>query len=92
MSRIEELIKELCPNGVEYKKLKDISEMKRGTSITKKTYAKGKFQLYPVDENLHIGAILIIVMVKLLRLRGVALGLATCNIGQFRFLYVMPFQ
>lgn len=42
MSRIEELIKELCPNGVEYKKLKDISEMKRGTSITKKDICQGK--------------------------------------------------
>lgn len=35
MSRLNELIKELCPNGVEYKKLKDVSEMKRGSSLTK---------------------------------------------------------
>lgn len=36
MSRLEELIQELCPNGVEYKALKDISSIKRGERITKK--------------------------------------------------------
>lgn len=36
MSKLAELIKELCPDGVEYKKLNEISEMKRGTSVTKK--------------------------------------------------------
>ena len=36
MSKIEELIKEKCPNGVSYKALKEISEMKRGQSITSK--------------------------------------------------------
>lgn len=42
MSRINDLIKELCPNGVEYKLLKDVSEMKRGQSITKKNLKIGK--------------------------------------------------
>ena len=41
MSRLEELIAELCPNGVEYLKLKECSEMKRGTSATKSTLAVG---------------------------------------------------
>ena len=42
MSRLEELIQELCPNGVEYKKLKDVSEMKRGTSLTKANALNGE--------------------------------------------------
>ena len=35
MSKLQELIQELCPNGVEYKKLGDVCEIKRGeiTSI-----------------------------------------------------------
>ena len=41
MSKLEELIKELCPEGVEYKKLKDISAMQRGTSVTKKNIVIG---------------------------------------------------
>lgn len=35
MSRLEQLIQELCPNGVEYKKLREVSDMQRGTSLTK---------------------------------------------------------
>lgn len=34
MSRLEELIKELCPDGVEYKPLKDICKRQKGISIT----------------------------------------------------------
>lgn len=41
MSRIDELIKELCPDGVEIKKLKEVSEMKRGTSLTKAKAKEG---------------------------------------------------
>ena len=36
MSKLEQLINELCPDGVEYVELKNIAEMKRGNSITKK--------------------------------------------------------
>lgn len=42
MSKLEELIEELCPEGVEYKKLKECTEMKRGTSATKSTLSEGK--------------------------------------------------
>ena len=45
MSKLDELIKELCPDGVEYKELKDVSEMKRGTSLTKAKAVDGE---YPV--------------------------------------------
>ena len=41
MSKLDELIKELCPDGVEYKKLKECTEMKRGTSATKRTLSEG---------------------------------------------------
>ena len=45
MSRISELIKEKCHNGVEYKKLEDVCIFKRGQSITMKQLTKGQ---YPV--------------------------------------------
>ena len=41
MSKLDELIRELCPDGVEYKKLKECTEMKRGTSATKSTLTEG---------------------------------------------------
>jgi type I restriction enzyme S subunit len=41
MSKLEELIVELCPNGVEYFSLKECTEMKRGTSATKSTLVEG---------------------------------------------------
>ncbi len=34
MSKLEELIKEFCPNGVEYVKIKDVFTRLKGTSIT----------------------------------------------------------
>ena len=34
MSKLEELIKELCPDGVEYKKIKDVYTRLKGTPIT----------------------------------------------------------
>ena len=43
MTQLDKIIKELCPNGVECKRLSDVSEMKRGTSITKKIISSGKF-------------------------------------------------
>mgnify|MGYP001105398136 FL=1 len=38
MSRLEELIAELCPNGVEYKKLGDIAAISRGGNLQKKDF------------------------------------------------------
>ena len=40
-SKIEKLIAELCPHGVEFRRLGDVSEIKRGTSITKKNIING---------------------------------------------------
>lgn len=42
MSKLEQLINELCPEGVEYIRLKECTEMKRGTSATKKTLSEGQ--------------------------------------------------
>lgn len=65
MSRLEELIQELCPNGVEYKKLGDISDLSKGVQFNKKdmkevgTYPvingginpSGYIEQYNCDEN-----------------------------------------
>lgn len=40
MSNIEKLIKELCPDGVEYKELKSVFEMRNGYTPSK---AKAEF-------------------------------------------------
>lgn len=40
-SKLEELIAKLCPNGVEYKALSDVSDMKRGMTVTKKSVNPG---------------------------------------------------
>ena len=36
MSKLEELLKRECPDGVEYKKLISVCDIKRGERITKK--------------------------------------------------------
>ena len=41
MSKIEELIQKLCPNGVEYKDLEDVCNFRRGTTITAKNAVEG---------------------------------------------------
>ena len=41
MTKLDELIQKLCPDGVEYNRLDEISVMKRGTSITKKDIVTG---------------------------------------------------
>ena len=41
MSRLDELIKELCPNGVEYKELGEIVKSQRGKTITKELIKDG---------------------------------------------------
>ena len=47
MSRLEELIAELCPDGVEYVKLSSICEIKRGERVTKsQLMADGKYPVF----------------------------------------------
>ena len=40
MSRIDELIEKLCPDGVEYKALGEVGEFLRGTSFQKKHFVE----------------------------------------------------
>ena len=40
MSRLDELIKKLCPNGVEYKKLGEVATISRGGNFQKKDFAE----------------------------------------------------
>ena len=47
MSRLEELIEELCPNGVEYKAIEDICRISRGRVISK-NYIQAHEGEYPV--------------------------------------------
>ena len=46
MSRIQELIKEKCPNGVRFKKIIDIAEVGTGSSNRKDAREDGKYPFY----------------------------------------------
>ncbi len=49
MTKLEQLIEELCPNGVEYKQLSEITNITRGTRVVKKQlFTEGE---YPVFQN-----------------------------------------
>jgi type I restriction enzyme S subunit len=41
MNKIEQMIAELCPNGVEFKKLGEVCKFQRGTTITAKDAVEG---------------------------------------------------
>ena len=47
MSKLQELIQKLCPNGVEYKKLETVCELSRG-KVYSKTYITANAGDYPV--------------------------------------------
>ena len=42
MSRLADLIAELCPDGVEYRALGDVAELKRGQAVTRKEIVEGQ--------------------------------------------------
>lgn len=42
MSRLADLIEELCPDGVEYRALGDVAELKRGQAVTRKEIMEGQ--------------------------------------------------
>ena len=47
MSRLEELIQQLCPDGVEYELLENVSEIKRGIRVVKSQLMQsGKCPVY----------------------------------------------
>ncbi len=41
MSKLQELIQKLCPDGVEYKRLGDVCEIKRGVRVTRSSLVDG---------------------------------------------------
>ena len=61
MSKIEELIAELCPNGVEYKKINEVCEISRGIVISKQDIIDniGDFPVYSsqTENNGELGKI-----------------------------------
>ena len=42
MSRLADLIAQLCPDGVEYRALGDVAELKRGQAVTRKEIVEGQ--------------------------------------------------
>ena len=47
MSKLQELIQELCPDGVEYKKLGEVATVNRGVRVTRDILNKeGKIPVY----------------------------------------------
>lgn len=48
MSKLEELIKELCPDGVEYKTIREICSISRGVVISKEDILNniGEYPVY----------------------------------------------
>lgn len=49
MSRLDELIQELCPNGVEYKKLSEVATIERGRRVVKEQLSQNSG--FPVFQN-----------------------------------------
>ena len=61
MSKLDELIKELCPDGVEYFKIKDIFDISRGIVISKQDIIDniGEYPVYSsqTENNGELGRI-----------------------------------
>ena len=52
MSKIQELIKEKCPNGVQYKKLKDICKMETGKLNANAAVEDGEYNFYTTSKKI----------------------------------------
>lgn len=53
MSKLQELINKLCPNGVEYKKLKELAEIGTGSSDKKDADMNGKYPFFVRSKNIE---------------------------------------
>lgn len=51
MSKLNDLITKLCPDGVPYKKLEEVAEIKRGRRVVKKELSQDNNSGYPVYQN-----------------------------------------
>lgn len=49
MNKIDKMIAELCPNGVEYKKLGEVATINRGGNFQKKTFVKTECLVFTMD-------------------------------------------
>ena len=52
MSKINDLIKELCPNGVKYMKLKDICKIETGKLNANMATSDGKYNFYTTSKEI----------------------------------------
>lgn len=53
MSKLQELINKLCPNGVEFKKLKELAEIGTGSSDKKDANINGKYPFFVRSKNIE---------------------------------------
>lgn len=91
MTKLEQLIEELCPNGVEYHELGKIAEMRRGTSITKKNVCEGEIPVISGGREPAYYCDTSTGRVRQSPLRGAARERVTSSIGTDRYLFVMRF-
>lgn len=68
MSKVDELIQQLCPDGVKYVALGEVTELKRGTSISKKNTQLGEVPVvaggispaYCIDQSNREGEVIVV--------------------------------
>ncbi len=53
MSKLQELIKELCPDGVEHKELGSFATILRGGNFQKKIFVKMEYPVFIMDKFIH---------------------------------------
>ena len=51
MSKLNDLIAQLCPDGIPYKKLEEVAEVKRGRRVVKKELSQDSNSGHPVYQN-----------------------------------------
>lgn len=66
MSRLDELIQELCPDGVEYRTLGELANISRGRVMSKDYIAEntGDYPVYSSQTENHVECIALIQRVK----------------------------
>ena len=67
MSKLQELIQKLCPDGVEYKRLGDVCEIKRGVRVTRSSLVDGG--AFSVFQNSLTHWVILIDIIEMLRKR-----------------------
>lgn len=52
MNRLDDLIQKYCPNGIEFKKIKEVAEVGTGSSNTKEAIDNGKYPFFVRSQNI----------------------------------------